>query len=135
MTPSPPTQRAGWQRVCFRLRVDPTRLDEYREHHAAVWPEMLHALRDSGWHNYSLFLDADGTLIGYFETPSLEEALDGMAGRNVNERWQELMGEYFVDLDLPPDEGFIRLDEVFNLETQLQTTLDDTSLTHKDLKQ
>ena len=132
MTTSTTTLQDGWQRVCFRLRVDPTRLDEYREHHAAVWPEMLQALQATGWHNYSLFVDADGTLIGYFETPSLENALVGMAGRSVNERWQELMGEYFVDLDLPPDEGFVRLDEVFNLETQLQTTLDDTSRTLKD---
>ncbi len=27
-----------------------------------MWPEMLHALRDAGWRNYSLFLDDDGTL-------------------------------------------------------------------------
>ncbi len=125
----------GWQRVCFRLRVDPDRLEEYRAHHAAVWPEMLHALHDTGWHNYSLFLDADGTLIGYFETPSLEDAVSGMATRTVNERWQELMGEFFVDLDLPPDEGFVRLDEVFNLETQLQATLDNTSTIREDATQ
>ncbi|MGC1211660.1 MAG: L-rhamnose mutarotase [Micromonospora sp.] len=35
-------------RVCFTLQVDPFRLEEYRARHAAVWPEMLAALRDAG---------------------------------------------------------------------------------------
>ena len=32
---------------------------------------MLEALRDAGWHNYSLFLPDDGLLIGYFLTDDL----------------------------------------------------------------
>lgn len=109
----------GWQRVCFRLQVDPTRIDEYRAAHAAVWPDMLRALHETGWHNYSLFLDSDGTLIGYFETPSLDAALAGMADREVNARWQAEMAEFFLELDTPPDQGFVQLAEVFQLETQL----------------
>ena len=61
-------------RVCFQLQVRPDRIDEYRARHAAVWPDMLEALADTGWRNYSLFLRADGLLIGYFETPSIVEA-------------------------------------------------------------
>lgn len=41
-------------RVCFTLRVDPARLDEYRARHAEVWPEMLAALHDAGWRDYTL---------------------------------------------------------------------------------
>ena len=119
----------GWQRVCFRLQVDPARIDEYRQRHLAVWPDMLRALHESGWHNYSLFLDADGTLIGYFETPSLEEALAGMSERDVNARWQAEMGEFFVELDTPPDEGFVQLAEVFQLESQI-AHVDATDQTH-----
>ena len=66
-------------RVCFQLQVKPDRIAEYKERHAHVWPDMLAALAETGWHNYSLFLREDGLLIGYFETPSLEEALAGMA--------------------------------------------------------
>ncbi len=43
-------------RVCFRSSVQPGLIDEYRRRHAAVWPEMLRALKDAGWNNYSLFL-------------------------------------------------------------------------------
>ena len=49
-------------RYCFQLQVRPERIDEYKARHRAVWPEMLRALKDSGSHNYSLFLRPDGLL-------------------------------------------------------------------------
>lgn len=107
---------ASLQRVCFQLQVRPERLDEYRERHRAVWPDMLAALRETGWHNYSLFLRADGQLTGYFETPSLQAARDGMARAEVNTRWQSEMAPFFVELEGTPDQGFLQLEEVFHLE-------------------
>ena len=65
------------ERVCFELRVRPERIDEYRERHRAVWPDMLAALRAAGWRNYSLFLRPDGLLIGYLETEDFEAAQSG----------------------------------------------------------
>lgn len=93
-------------------------MDEYVERHASVWPDMLDALRATGWTNYSLYLDrSDGTLIGYLETPDLEAAKAGMAATEVNARWQAEMAEFFEALDgLRPDEGFLRLPEIFHLD-------------------
>src|SRR4029450_12958752 len=82
------TNEPAVTRVGFRLQVRPDLIDEYRVHHAAVWPEMLAALERCGWHRYSLFLDDDGTLFGYFETPgSLDDAVAAMQSEPVNERW------------------------------------------------
>lgn len=109
------------RRVCFRLRVRPDRIAEYRERHAAVWPEMLAALRAAGWHDYSLFLHPDGTLIGYFRTEDLDRSLAAMDATEVNRRWQAEMAGFFADLDGGrPDRAFEVLDEVFNLDTQLE---------------
>ena len=114
-------------RVCFQLQVKHDRIDEYRERHAHVWPDMLAALAATGWHNYSLFLREDGLLIGYVETPSLEDALAGMAETDVNTRWQAEMAEFFEELDgVPPDQGFLVLEEVFHLEDQLDTLHEPT---------
>jgi L-rhamnose mutarotase len=105
------------ERVCFLLKVRQDRLNEYKQRHTSVWPEMLSALRETGWHNYSLFLHEDGLLVGYFETPDLRAALDGMAKRDVNERWQRDMAPFFENLaGRRPDEGFQRIEEVFHLE-------------------
>jgi L-rhamnose mutarotase len=95
------------ERVCFLGRVRPGRLAEYRQRHAAVWPEMLDALRAAGWANYSLFLTNDGLLVGYLETVDYAAAQQQMAGTAVNERWQKDMAPYFTDLGgRHPDQGF-----------------------------
>ena len=105
------------RRVCFQLQVRPERIDEYRDRHAAVWPEMLDALRAAGWRNYSLFLSTTGMLIGYLETDDFGAALRGMEQTDINARWQAEMGEFFDDLEgRRPDEGLLVLDEVFHLE-------------------
>jgi L-rhamnose mutarotase len=111
----------GVRRICFTLQVKPDRLAEYRRRHAAVWPDMLAALRDAGWHDYSLFLRDDGLLVGYFLTEDLDRALAAMESTEVNARWQAEMAPFFVDLPdgARPDTGFVVLDEVFNLDYQL----------------
>ena len=105
------------ERVCFRLRVRADRLDEYRARHRAVWPEMLEALTGAGWRDYSLFLDDDGTLIGYLVADDFAAALAAMEATGVNARWQAEMAEFF---ELPsgerPDTGLRRLEEVFHLD-------------------
>jgi L-rhamnose mutarotase len=107
-------------RYCFTLHVRPDRLAEYRERHAAVWPDMLRALRDAGWRNYSIFARPDGLLIGYVEAGDLAAAQQAMAATEVNARWQAEMSRYFTGLDgRPPDEGFLLLEEIFNLDDQL----------------
>jgi len=104
------------ERVWFLLKVKPERLGEYKERHKAVWPDMLEALRETGWHNYSLFLREDGLLVGYFGTPDYQGAMAGMAKREVNLRWQRDMAPFFVNLEgRRPDEDFLRLEEVFHL--------------------
>ncbi|MET9120598.1 MULTISPECIES: L-rhamnose mutarotase [unclassified Streptomyces] len=104
------------QRVCFLLKVRADRLDEYRERHAAVWPEMLRALSATGWHNYSLFLREDGLLVGYLETEDFAAARAGMDATDVNARWQAEMAPFFESPDgAAPDEAMTPLAEVFHL--------------------
>lgn len=104
------------ERVCFLLKVKADRLEEYKKRHSPVWQEMQDALRETGWHNYSLFLRDDGLLVGYLETPDFQKALDGMASREINARWQRDMAPFFEHLEgRRPDEGLLRLEEIFHL--------------------
>jgi L-rhamnose mutarotase len=101
--------RTTGARVCFTSRVRADRLAEYRAAHAAVWPEMLEALRDTGWRDYRLFLRDDGLLVGILETDDYAAAQRGMAATEVNARWQAEMAGFFVD-EGNPDDGFVLLD-------------------------
>jgi L-rhamnose mutarotase len=102
------------RRICFTLQVKPDRLDEYRRRHAHVWPDMLAALRDAGWHDYSLFLRDDGLLVGHLRTEDFAAAQAAMAATDVDRRWQAQMAEFFIN-----GRHFVVLDEVFNLDHQL----------------
>ena len=105
------------QRVAFLLKVKQDKIEEYKRRHREVWPEMLAALRETGWRNYSLYLREDGTLFGYFETPDFEAARAGMASKEVNARWQADMAPFFEQLEgRRPDEGLLVLEEVFHLD-------------------
>ena len=100
------------QRVCFLLHVRPDRLDEYKARHREVWPDMLGALSEAGWRNYSLFLRGDGLLVGYLETDDFEAAQRAMAQTEVNDRWQRDMAAFF---DARADHTLERLEEVFHV--------------------
>jgi L-rhamnose mutarotase len=106
------------KRTCFLLRVKKDRIEEYKRCHAAVWPEMLEALRETGWRNYSLFLREDGLLVGYVEIAGdFDQARAAMAKREVNARWQKEMAEFFEAMEqLRPDEAMQTLEEVFHLD-------------------
>ena len=106
------------KRIGFLLKVKPDRIEEYKEAHRAVWPEMKAALSRTGWHNYSLFMREDGLLFGYFETPQdFQTALDGMEKESINEKWQAAMAPYFEALNgKRADESMLELEEVFHLD-------------------
>jgi L-rhamnose mutarotase len=81
---------------------------------------MLAALRDAGWHDYTLHLRDDGLLVGCLLTDDLAAAQAAMESTDVNRRWQAEMAPFFVDLPgRRPDLGLTVLDEVFNLDAQL----------------
>ena len=111
--PSAPLGR----RICFLLRVRPERADEYRARHAAVWPEMLEALRQTGWRNYSIFLADDGTAVGYLECEDFAACQAAMQETAVNARWQSEMAPFFdLDAGTAPDAAMTPLPEIFHLD-------------------
>ncbi|WP_369252692.1 L-rhamnose mutarotase [Geodermatophilus amargosae] len=107
-------------RACFTLQVRPDRLAEYRERHAAVWPEMLRALRDAGWREYRLYLRDDGLLVGVVETDDgvddLAAAQAAVDATEVSARWEASMAPFFVSGD---GSGKAGLPLVFDLAAQL----------------
>jgi L-rhamnose mutarotase len=115
-------------RYCFLLQVRPDLLSEYTQRHATVWPEMLEALHNSGWRNYSIFARDDGLLVGYVEADDLRTAQAAMTATEINARWQAEMSQYFVGTDgRGPDESFLFLTEIFHLEDQLRALPQDRS--------
>jgi L-rhamnose mutarotase len=103
-------------RICFILKVRADRVDEYKQRHAQVWPEMLDALRETGWRNYSLFLRADGLLVGYLEVDDFDRCCAEMKKHAVNAKWQAEMATFFESMgEGRADDHMFPLEEVFHL--------------------
>ena len=104
------------KRVGFQFSINKDRIEEYKEIHQNVWLEMLTALREAGWHNYTLFMREDGVVFGYFESEDgLSTAQAKMAEKEINTRWQQFMAP-FTENAGRPDESFIELEEYFHLD-------------------
>ena len=101
------------QRTAFVLRVQPDKIEEYVRAHAAVWPEMLDALRGAGIRNYTIFRD-DNRMFGYFEADDLAAAGRYLSQQEVSTRWQDAMAPFLEER--VPDGGPPSLQEVFRLD-------------------
>jgi len=51
------------EKRAFRMFLNPGQADEYRRRHDALWPELAALLRESGVHDYSIYLDAEHHLL------------------------------------------------------------------------
>jgi L-rhamnose mutarotase len=101
------------ERSAFVLQVRPDKIDEYVAAHREVWPDMLRALKDSGIRNYTIFRDGN-RVFGYFEADDLAVAADYLGEQEVCTRWQDAMADLLEER--VPDEGPLRLEEIFRLD-------------------
>ena len=103
------------ERIGFTMRLLPGQEAEYRRRHAAVWPEMLDALRAAGARDYSIFINGD-VLFAYLEVEDFAAFRAFMAAAPVNDRWQADMASLIDPLTDPATGFHQRLEEIFHLD-------------------
>ncbi len=102
--------------LCIGLKPDA--IPEYREVHAAVWPEVLAAITKANIRNYSIFLrEPDNILFAYLEYHGTDFAADAATmAENLNmERWWTICDPMQVPLETRGEgEWWARMVEVFH---------------------
>lgn len=70
------------------IKLRPEKEAYYRELHSAVWPSVLHTIRECNITNYSIFLK-DGFLFAYFEYvgEDFDADMKKMADDPETQRW------------------------------------------------
>jgi len=109
----PPAQPRRYGSV---IRVRPERFEEYRRHHAAVWPAILATITACHIRNYSIY-HKDGLLFSYFEYCGDDFAADlrRMAADPDTRRWWDLMEPMQDPLSSrAPGEWWAGMEEVFH---------------------
>jgi L-rhamnose mutarotase len=110
-----PALKGPSRRGMFVLVVHPDRIAEYDGRHASPWPDMMQALADSGFRNYSGF--RRGSLVAYYGEfyPDMATAVATIGKTDVNRRW----GDSFhgIITTITDEEGrLFTADEVFHLD-------------------
>ena len=100
------------------IRVRPERLDEYKRHHQAVWPDVLSMIGKCNIRNYSIY-HKDGYLFSYFEYhgEDFEADMGKMAADPVTQRWWSVVMPCQEPLPTrAPGEHWANMEEVFHCE-------------------
>jgi L-rhamnose mutarotase len=105
------------------IGLRPDRIEEYKQLHAAVWPEVLRMIKECHIQNYSIFLrrldDGDHYLFSYFEYTGNDFAADmaRMAADPTTQRWWSVCMPCQKPLeDRSSGEWWATMEEVFHLD-------------------
>lgn len=101
-------------RIAFKMKLFNGFEEEYKKRHDALWPELEQLLKNTGIHEYSIFLDdATNSLFGILKAED-PKALDNLPAHPVMQRWWKYMADI---MESHPDNSpvSIPLKEVFYL--------------------
>jgi L-rhamnose mutarotase len=103
------------ERLCFTFEIRPGAEAEYKKRHDEIWPELVEAIKDAGFANYSLF--RRGTqVVAYCEChPDVATAFAKLGPSEVNVRWAKWFEDVIVSLTDENGELY-RVEEVWHLD-------------------
>ena len=86
------------ERVCFSFEIRPGTEAEYKKRHDEIWPELVDAIKDAGFSNYSLFRRGT-TIVAYAEMePDAATAFAKLGPHEANQRWSKWFEDVIVSL-------------------------------------
>jgi L-rhamnose mutarotase len=106
------------QRYGSVIKLKPEKLEEYKELHANVWPEVLKMIRECNIRNYSIYFK-DGFLFSYFEYYGEDFAADmqKMAADSTTQKWWKLTDPCQEPLETrKPGEWWASMEEFFHAD-------------------
>jgi L-rhamnose mutarotase len=77
----------------FKMQLFDGFVDEYKKRHDELWPELEQLLKETGIHEYSIFLDEEtNALFGVMNVED-EALLDKLPQHPVMQKWWKYMGD------------------------------------------
>jgi L-rhamnose mutarotase len=105
------------------IEVRAEKIEEYKQLHAAVWPDVLKMIRQCNIRNYSIYLrqlpDGKNYLFSYFEYVGndFEGDMARMAADPTTQRWWAICKPCQTPLpNRRPEEWWAAMDEVFHVD-------------------
>lgn len=103
------------ERTCFGFELYPGQEAEYKRRHDEIWPELVEAIKDSGFSNYTLFRRGQH-VVAYVEChPDVATAFAKLSSHEANARWAKWFEDVIVSLT-DEDGNLFALEEVWHLD-------------------
>ncbi|WP_439132582.1 L-rhamnose mutarotase [Polaribacter sp.] len=100
------------------LKDDPILINEYKEHHKNVWPEILESIKESGIEKMNIYNLGNRLfmIIEVNETFSFDKKARLDADNPKVQEWEKLMWNYQQKLPMAKEgEKWLLLEEIFKL--------------------
>ena len=108
------------QRMGRVITLKPDVIAEYKRIHAAVWPEILQAIRGSNVRNYTIFLkEPENLLFAYWEYHGTDYAADmeNIKRAPRMQEWWDITDPMQVPLETrKPGEWWADMEDVFHTD-------------------
>jgi L-rhamnose mutarotase len=104
-----------YKRLAFKMKVHPGVIEEYKQRHENLWPELRNLLKKSGISEYSIFYDPETDFLFAFQKQAGDRGSQDLGIEKIVQEWWEYMAEL---METNPDNSpvSVPLEEVFYLE-------------------
>ncbi|MFV0527505.1 MAG: L-rhamnose mutarotase [Lachnospiraceae bacterium] len=106
------------KRIGEMIHIKPEKLEEYKYHHAHIWPEINAMIKDSNIQNYSIYVRGN-ILFAYYEYvgDDFEADMQDMAQKARMQEWWDLVKPFQNPLeDRAEGEWWASMEEVYHLD-------------------
>ena len=79
------------QKIAFRMFLNPGMAAQYQHRHDQIWPELVTLLKDSGIHDYSIYLDEPQQVLFAVLRRETHHTMDDLPNHPVMQRWWQHM--------------------------------------------
>ena len=102
-------------RIAFKMQLFDGYADEYKKRHDEIWPELISLLKNTGIHDYSIFLDEETNSLFAILKINDPSVISALAEKEVMKKWWTSLKDI---MRVNPDHSpiVIPLKEIFYLD-------------------
>lgn len=81
------------EKIAFRMFLNAGCVQEYKQRHDEIWPELCALLKDAGISDYSIFLDEEHGVLFAVLRRSAHHSMEALPAHPVMQRWWRRMAD------------------------------------------
>lgn len=102
-------------RNAFKIKLKPDCIEEYKNRHDEIWPELAQAHTEAGIFDYSIFFDEESLTLFAFQKLTDDNTAAGLKDLEIVQKWWDHMADL---METHPNHmpAFKPLLEVFHMD-------------------